>query len=275
MTPEDKQKQKQKKGLSNLCASAKSAWSFNNARTWGAIYKKIGFDDFAINSGEFATKKDKPITFQELGVYLKSLEDDLERKLNEPKSNDISTNGVDTGSGKDAKTAEKSQTQSSVYVGNNQSTTDTADTSTDKVNTEQEGFNSSNDYGLHPSPQEKANHFWFQKKAIKELYDKIVKEKKTGVLLLSGTGTGKSYMLAGLVRRLMDINYEHMKTFSHIPYLYIGKTTILPQISRVFKAGYNINPNVDVEVINIEQLRSGAGEFWVKNESERCKVVKK
>jgi len=266
MTPEEKLKQKQKKGLSNLCAAARSAWSFNNARTWGLIYKKLGFDDFSINSGEMGEKKDKPVSFQELNAYLKGLEDDLERKLNEPAQLSKKEIPISRESAKDNKT--ESKTDGNIVVQpvstSQQGIAEVSDTVSEVK--EQEGFNSSNDYGLHPSPKEKANHFWFQKKAIKELYDKIVKERKTGVLLLSGTGTGKSYMLAGLVRRLLDDNYEHMKTFSHIPYLYIGKTTILPQISRVFKTGYDIQANVDVEVINIEQLRSGAGEFWVKNE---------
>src|ERR1017187_3952876 len=86
MTPlEDKLKQKQRKGLANLCSSAKSAWSFQNKRTWHLIYKHLGFDEIAINQGEMALNKDKPVSFQELVSYLKSLEDDLERKLNEPK----------------------------------------------------------------------------------------------------------------------------------------------------------------------------------------------
>jgi len=276
---EDKLKQKQRKGLVNLCSSAKSAWSFQNKRTWHLIYKHLGFDEMAINQGEMALNKDKPVSFEELKTYLKSLEDDLERKLNEPqnKVQEESVRGVVEVNGSQPILTEQSKPSALV-----------TEALKDIEHKEQEGFNSSNDYGL-PECHWKATHFWFQKKAIKELLDKVlgfdvgpyktieelkiaykdssvVKKPKTGVLLLSGTGTGKSYMLAGLVHVLLYIEYEYMKTFSHIPYLYIGKTTILPQISRVFKTGYNIRANVDVEVINIEQLRSGAGEFWVKNE---------
>lgn len=130
----------------------------------------------------------------------------------------------------------------------------------------EEGLVSDKDYGLIPSPNEKAKHFWFQKKAIKQLYDKIVKEKRTGILLLAGTGTGKTYMVAGTERRLLDLEYHNGKTFSHMPYLYVTKTTILEQTKRVFSNLYKINPLEDIEIINIEQLRSKAGQFWVKEE---------
>jgi hypothetical protein len=254
---EEKLKIKQRNNFKFLCGSVKSAWSFNGARTWGAIYKKLGYDDIAINQGEMSLKKNNAISFQELNEYLTKLEADNERRINALVSTtDISIPTANT----------KEVVKESKETTTNTTSNTGAEVVVQVCDELQEGFNSDNDYGLHPSPKETANHFWFQKKAIKELYDKIVKEKKTGVLLLSGTGTGKSFMLAGLVRRLMDAEYEVNKTFSHIPYLYVGKTTILEQIGRVFRNNYNIIPNVDVEVINIEMLRSTAGQFWVKNE---------
>ena len=267
LSSEDKLKVKQRNNFKFLAGSVRSAWSFNDCRTWGKVYKKLGYDDIAINQGEMAVNKDKPISFQEVNAYLKILEDDLERKLNESKNRvevKVSISEMSQKNGNRLDKEERKRGDESILQ--TLSTNKEIAQNNEIEIKEQEGFNSSNDYGLHPSPKEKANHFWFQKKAIKELYDKIVKEKRTGVLLLSGTGTGKSYMLAGLVRRLLDCEYEQGKTFSHIPYLYIGKSTILEQIGRVFKNFYDIVPNADVEVINIEQLRSGAGQFWVRNE---------
>ena len=251
LSAEEKLKIKKRNNFRFLLGSVKSAWSFNDCRTWGKIYKKLGYDDIAINQGKLALNKNNAISYQELIAYLAELEADNEKRI----QNGAST----TGESKEVVSEPLTNgVQTDLIIDHTPPTSAEVEPS--------EGFNSSNDYGLHPSTKESANHFWFQKKAIKELYDKIVIERKTGVLLLSGTGTGKSFMLAGLARRLLDVEYEVDKTFSHIPYLYIGKTTILEQISRVLKNFYDITPNADVEVINIEQLRSGAGQFWVKNE---------
>ena len=261
-TPEEKLRIKKINNFKFIIGTTRSAWSFQGARTWGAIYKKIGYDDIAINQGEMALKKNNPISFPELNSYLAELEADFVKRLDNPVT--TPTNETQT---------QQAAPQHSV-VGDTKPVDNTDNSGEQRAlpateiatPVETEVFDASNDYGLHPSPRESANHYWFQKKAIKELYQKIAKEHKTGVLLLSGTGTGKSFMLAGLVRRLMDDEYEQGKTMSHIPYLYIGKTTILPQIERVFRNFYDIAPNADVEVINIEQLRSNAGQFWVKNE---------
>jgi len=146
------------------------------------------------------------------------------------------------------------------------------------------------DYGLVHNPNWKVFHYWFQKKAIKEALDKIlgfdtslaggsmeklkemyndpavVKKPATGILILSATGTGKTFIVAALARILWDLEYHEGKTFSHIPYLWITKATVVQQASRVLKRFYNLEPVNDVEVINIEQLRSKTGELWLKKE---------
>ena len=84
--------------------------------------------------------------------------------------------------------------------------------------------------------------------------------------MLAGTGTGKTFIIADLMRMLWDIQWHEGKTFSHIPLLYVTKNTILEQTNRVFKKWYNLKPNIDFDVINIEMLRSTAGQYWVKEE---------
>lgn len=132
-----------------------------------------------------------------------------------------------------------------------------------------EDFNSSNDYGLHPSPSEKASLFWFQKKAVKEMWDNIQAGKK-GQLLLAGTGTGKTFMAAALVRRLVDAKYHEGKTFGVTNYLYVTRATIVEQTKRVFQDDFNLGIKDGVEILNIEQLRSRAGSAWV---NEEIKIV--
>lgn len=146
-------------------------------------------------------------------------------------------------------------------------------------------------YGLFESPNWNIFHYWFQKKAIRDLLKLIVgldpaqyenlaaykaayedptvfKYPKAGVLLLSPTGTGKTYMMAALFRILWDIGYHENKTYSHIPYLLISKSTVLEQISRALKKNYKLAPVADVEVINIEMLRSNRGKMWVLKKDE-------
>jgi len=130
---------------------------------------------------------------------------------------------------------------------------------------DESGFNNNNDYGLHPSAKEKAFLFWFQKKAVKELWDGIIAGRK-GQLLLAGTGTGKTFTTAALVRRLVDANYHEGKTFGTVNYLYVTRATIVEQTKRVFQNLFDLGIKDGVEIINIEQLRSRAGASWVNDE---------
>ena len=130
---------------------------------------------------------------------------------------------------------------------------------------DESGFNNTNDYGLHSSPKEKAFLFWFQKKAVKELWDGIQAGHR-GQLLLAGTGTGKTFMAAALVRRLVDSNYHEGKTFGTVNYLYVTRATIVEQTKRVFQNLFDLGIKDGVEILNIEQLRSRAGAAWVNDE---------
>ena len=146
-------------------------------------------------------------------------------------------------------------------------------------------------YGLFESDNWTVFHYWFQKKAIRELIKLIVgldpahypnfkafkeafedptviKRPKSGILLLAPTGTGKTYMLSALFRVLMDLNYQENRTWSHIPYLVVTKSTVIEQFSRVLKGNYHLEPNADVEVINLEMLRSSQGRLWIMKDEK-------
>lgn len=130
-------------------------------------------------------------------------------------------------------------------------------------------FNEANDYGWKPSSRfsSKGFIFWYQKKASSEILDKILKKGYRGILLLAGTGTGKTYIMGDVVAKLIDANFAEGKTMSHIQYLMLSRTTIVEQSANVFKTTFGIKQEEDIDIINVEQLRSNKGKFWIKRET--------
>ena len=89
---------------------------------------------------------------------------------------------------------------------------------------------------------------------------------KHGQLLLSSTGTGKTFIAGALVRRLVDINFTKDKTFGATEYLYVTRASIVEQTKRVFENCFGLSIKDGVEILNIEQLRSRAGAVWIKEQ---------
>lgn len=140
----------------------------------------------------------------------------------------------------------------------------------EEVEAEDKDFTESNNYGWIESKNQSPEHYsyWFQKKACAQLYQKVVIEKLPAVLLISGTGTGKTYIINAFNRRLIDEKYTDEETYCPTPFLYITKKTILEQTARVMRDSFRIRPNVEVDVINIEQLRSSKGARFLKYEDQ-------
>jgi hypothetical protein len=90
-------------------------------------------------------------------------------------------------------------------------------------------------------------------------------QKKRAVLILASTGTGKTYMQAALDRRLQDIKFADGKTWGHIKYLAITRNSVVEQTKRVLRDKFGINPITETEVLNIEKLRTRAGQIWIDN----------
>lgn len=146
-------------------------------------------------------------------------------------------------------------------------------------------FTAENDYGLPYYEDLGCNLFHFQKKAVKELLDKYLgfdvsickdvdelkaaweergrKVGKRGALLLSPTGTGKTFMVAALTKYLIYLEFTRDKTIGPTEYLYVTRSSIVTQTQRVFERQFRIGTQEGVEVLNIEKLRSRAGELWV------------
>ncbi len=86
-------------------------------------------------------------------------------------------------------------------------------------------------------------------------------------LLIASTGAGKTFIAGATIRRMLDANFHEGKTYGCTNYLYVTKSSVVEQTKRVFRNFFNLQHPNDVEVINIEQLRSKAGQLWLKQES--------
>lgn len=253
LTKQEKEEKKLRDNLRLMHNRVLGAFSFKQIKTWNDLYKHLGLEN-PTNSGE--------ITFQELKSFLKSREDSLEKRIIKNRqqhetSTPQNTIPINVPQNLETRTEEQKETIPVILP---------------TLPPKKTEINADNDYGLHPSPKESVKHFWFQKKAIKEAWDGIVIHKKRAMLVLAGTGLGKTFISGGFLRRLEDISFVEnedgsMKTYSHIPYLYITRATIVEQTKRVFQNLYKLTA-AEVEVINIEQLRSKAGRLWVTEKME-------
>lgn len=114
--------------------------------------------------------------------------------------------------------------------------------------------------------------FIHQKKAIRELFTKIVDDKVRAVLLQAGTGTGKTFIAGGLIEQLWHKDLQFFKDcISPWPCVYITRASIVEQTARVMENKFNLAPVRQCYVMNIEQMRAKFGEYFLR---EKVKVVK-
>lgn len=111
---------------------------------------------------------------------------------------------------------------------------------------------------------------WFQKKEIADSLDKIINKKHRGRLIISATGSGKTWIAGAVLKELLNRQYHVGKTFTPWPYVFITKAPAVENTKRKLKKYFNIDPENEVLVINIEQLRSEFGKRFVK---EDIKIV--
>ena len=253
LTPEEKANNKRRKEQEFQQNRILSDWNFGNITKWEDVYKLYGYSPEYIQQ-HYSTKKG-PLTFPELKAFLQEKKEKLDNELLQKSS--PSANG---NTPPDAKITSQTVTQSTLPALPTSVVVETISQVEQDIKREQD-----KDYGFKKSPNEKANCFWFQKKAIVESWDKLINQNKSAILILSGTGTGKTWMAGGILRRLLDANYHDGKTMSHIPYLYVTRASIVTKTERDLDREFCIGVE-DTSVINIEQLRSQAGRFWLKQE---------
>lgn len=123
------------------------------------------------------------------------------------------------------------------------------------------------DERLPVSDKQLCNLFAFQERAAVQLLNNIIKKHYRGQLLRAAVGTGKTFIIGAVARRLIDMGYCDGKTFSPWPIVYVTKASIVEQTERVLKQLFGIDIVNEVKVINIEQLRASFGELMVRAET--------
>src|ERR1700722_1315759 len=244
------------KGIGNRLLSQ---YSFQNIKTWNDIYKFTGFSDDYVRATFKPEDVIKPVSLQDVKNWIKKLTDDVENKIREKYEN-IQTK-------KENSDIQSKEVNGSISITDNKSTVGVADSSKIKedVVKDESGYSNDNNYGLVESPKERAFLYYFQKKAAAEVLQKVIKEKKEGILVLASTGTGKTFIKGAIERRLADINFLEDTTWGHIKCINVTRATVVEQDKRVFKNFFGIDPVIESEVINIEQRRSRAGQIWIKS----------
>jgi len=270
--------------------SVLSAWNFGSiSRDWNGVLSKLGYSQEYRNT-KFADKQGE-LTFPQLKDFLASLKDKLEKEIEESSKKPLYENNT-TLQSTDIQAVREVPSQASQEVNgvslatkaldkiqecndresgesNKREVRDTIVTDLPRVlksvTPSKLERTADNDYLYTRSPNiSKDWHpFWHQKKAVSEAIE-ILKDKPV-VMILAGTGTGKTGIVGDLIRHFIDTEFHEGRTFSHIPYVYVTKASIVTQTSRVLKNAFNIDVDM-CEVINIEMLRSRAGQYWLKEE---------
>lgn len=277
LTDQEKLIKRMRDNLLMLHNRVKGAHSFGQIKTWGDVYKACGQmgvhenDKTAVTFPELKSFLDEQTKQQEKTINDKTRGADNTRQDDNSKGKCVLSSDVPSQHGRDNQSSgvETKAIELEVLKSDANIPARLKNVSPEPVlQTEpvKDVLNDSpeNNYGYVRSPNVSKDYFsyWFQKKAVAECLHKVLKLKYRGILILSSTGTGKTFMTADLVRHLEDVSFHENKTWSHIPYLYITRATVVEQTQRVFKKFFNLGVE-QMEVINIEQLRSKAGRLWV------------
>lgn len=116
---------------------------------------------------------------------------------------------------------------------------------------------------LPPCKRQKAFLFPFQERAARQLLDNIIVRGYNGQMLRAAVGTGKTYIIAAVIARLIEMKFCEGKTFSPWAICYITRASVVEQTKRVLSEQFGICVLTEVQVINIEALRASFGELMV------------
>lgn len=86
--------------------------------------------------------------------------------------------------------------------------------------------------------------------------------------LIAATGAGKTFISGAVLRRLIDNDFHKDKTYGVTNYLYVTKSSVVEKTKRDLRNHFGIHHPNDVEVVNIEQLRSRAGQLWIQRKTK-------
>lgn len=109
----------------------------------------------------------------------------------------------------------------------------------------------------------------FQNKAASQLLDKILVEKRRGLLLQAPVGSGKTFIYGAVIKELWDRQWLPLtKTFSPFPIVIVTKATVVEQTERVMMDDFKLKLGAQVDVTNYDQLRSRFGEQFIEERTK-------
>lgn len=256
-TPQDKLNNKLRDNLRKMTNRISSAFSLKQVRTWTGVYKMEGLAEEDIKRN-YPERYDKELTFAELKEHIAELNRNLETSI--ARRDEQSLESVEV-------LPQESNTKQAAEILQPTVTTPPIPQRESKVE-EPIVVDAKSDYGYVKSPNTSPKFFpyWHQKKAIAELLDGVYNKKYRGQALFAGTGKGKTYIIGGVIRDMVDKGFADHSTFGIVKYLYVTRASVVEQAKRVFEKEFNLRIRDGVEVLNIEQLRSRAGQIWVKQE---------
>ena len=106
---------------------------------------------------------------------------------------------------------------------------------------------------------------WQQATADK-VFEDIYYRKMAAHMLLSGVGTGKTFMVGSVIQRLLDSPWRiENNIIAPYPIIVVTKATVVEQFKSDLQYRFGIDTdNGEVLVTNYEQLRSKFGEQFIK-----------
>lgn len=256
LTKEQRDERKARENLERLISKARMDFTFKKIQTFKQLLHHFGWSDDRIDATYFEHERNSKVTTAILNEYLSDrlIEFDTAIWL---KHNPPDTTPEEVWKEGQALALTQPASVELTLVDPN-----LQDVKKAIVTDESNLHETERDYGFTPSPNEQYNPFWFQKKCISEALKKIRKGKKC-LMIIAGVGTGKTFIVGGIIRRLIDEGFapKH-KSVSPWPYVYVTKASIVEQTKRVMKSVFNLTIQ-DLFTTNIDQLRSTAGELWV------------
>ena len=256
MSPIEQKKinQKQRHNLQSTTERVRLWFSIKKIKTWQDLGNALGYN-LAFSAEQFgADKLKEAITFVQLNEYCAKLKKELEDRINAPPKLEIVP-----------KLAICDGKETVIDLGMREPDLPPVLLDREVTSTSEDGYTNDNNYGLAVSDKEKAVLYYFQKKAAAEAITKIIKEGKRALLVIAATGTGKTFIKFAIIRRLIDCKFEKDKTFGITNYLNITRASIVEQDKRVGTNFFSVLHPSETETVNIEQLRSRAGELWVRS----------
>lgn len=262
LTPEQKRNREELLDLTKTKNRSLSALSFGHIKSWEDFLHSLGYDRAALQCYyHWPSRLSQSVSRDEIKNYFTAYETEVQQRH--------------------AGVYDRFQYefQPHEYEGVYYSGTDSSGQPVNIVDSDNIVANDSVEVALPDSPKQKCKLFPFQERAAVELLDNLLKKNYNGQLLRAAVGTGKTFIIGAVIRRVLDSGFLDGKTFSPWPIVYITKATIVEQTERVLRQAFGIDTVNEVKVINIEQLRATFGELmleWktvVKHGEEETKWV--